>query len=109
MPEGDAGFASNQSPGRAKTLIEEVLAMGAESRVALVVVALYFIVPTFMIVAGLLGLFWPRAAWFLSEGWKYKNVEPSGCALASARIGGLVSLIAGAVFRLIVLNVFKVR
>ncbi len=34
----------------------------------------------FMIVSGLCSLLLPRAIWFLSDGWKFKNAEPSGCA-----------------------------
>jgi hypothetical protein len=50
-----------------------------------------------MIAYGLCSLFLPRTAWFFSEGWKFKGAEPSGCALAAIRIGGLVGIILGTV------------
>ena len=42
---------------------------------------------------GLLAIFWPRAAWYLREGWKFKGAEPSVWSLVMTRIGGLLSLI----------------
>ncbi|HIX66021.1 MAG TPA: histidine kinase [Candidatus Anaerotruncus excrementipullorum] len=30
----------------------------------------------------------PRASWYLSYGWRYKNAEPSDLVLAINRIGG---------------------
>jgi hypothetical protein len=64
--------------------------------------------PILMIVMGLCSLIWPRAMWWLSEGWKFKNAEPSGCALVAMRVGGLLGLIAG-IALLIILNTPSVR
>ena len=41
----------------------------------------------------LLAISWPRAAWYLREGWKFKGAEPSVWSLVMTRIGGLLSLI----------------
>ena len=46
---------------------------------------------------GLFAIISPRAMWFFSEGWKFKDAEPSGAALIVARIGGVVSLIVALV------------
>jgi hypothetical protein len=47
----------------------------------IVLVAVFFVlVPVFLVIGSLCSLLWPRAMWFLSEGWKFKNAEPSGCA-----------------------------
>ncbi len=58
----------------------------------------------FFIVAGLCSISLPRMMWFLSEGWKFKNAEPSGCALVATRIGGLLGLIVGTVLLLVALT-----
>lgn len=70
---------------------------GTQNGVVLVVAGLFVIVPILFIITGFVSLFWPRTAWFLSEGWKFKNVEPSGCVLAAIRIGGLVSIAVGCI------------
>jgi hypothetical protein len=62
-----------------------VLAMPNHPAIAVVIL----IVPILMIIGGLCSLLWPRLMWWLSEGWKFKNIEPSGCALIATRIGGL--------------------
>ena len=77
-----------------------------QSLVILIVAALFVIAPVIMIVSSFCALFWPRAMWFLSEGWKFKNVEPSGCALLATRIGGLFGIVFGTVFLLVVLSLF---
>jgi hypothetical protein len=56
---------------------------------------IFIIFPIFFIVSGICSLFWPRTMWYLSEGWKFKDAQPSGCYLAVTRIGGLVLLIMG--------------
>jgi hypothetical protein len=57
----------------------------------------FVLVPIIFIISGICSLFWPRMMWFLAEGWKFKDVQPSGCYLVAIRIGGLVSLIVGVV------------
>ena len=44
-------------------------------------------------ITSLCGIFWPKTMWYLSEGWKFKNAEPSGCALVAMRIGGLFGVL----------------
>ena len=43
--------------------------------------------------AGLLAVLNPSLAWQLSEGWRFKNVEPSELYLVLARVGGVVLII----------------
>ena len=40
-------------------------------------------------------MLYPRAAWYLSRGWQYKNAAPSDAALAVARIGGAAFILFG--------------
>ncbi|MCP4441906.1 MAG: hypothetical protein GY810_23610 [Aureispira sp.] len=35
----------------------------------------------------------PRAHWYISEGWKYKNIEPSDASLALITITGVIFII----------------
>lgn len=47
------------------------------------------------VLIGLWSLFFPRAAWFIEFGWRYRNAEPSGGALIFQRSAGVILLIAG--------------
>ncbi|MCA9423353.1 MAG: hypothetical protein KDE50_01330 [Caldilineaceae bacterium] len=49
----------------------------------------------FFLIAGLIGLLAPRLAWYLGEGWKLKDVEPSDLLLITTRIGGLIAIVIG--------------
>ncbi|WP_340026522.1 DUF6199 family natural product biosynthesis protein [Paenibacillus sp. FSL K6-1096] len=50
----------------------------------------------FIIVAiGLVIAVWPKAAWYLRLGWRFKNAEPSGLALGAERVTGVILVIAG--------------
>jgi hypothetical protein len=51
----------------------------------------------FMII-GIIGAMFPRAAWYMSEGWKFKDAEPSDAALIMNRIMGIVFAIIGFFF-----------
>ena len=42
----------------------------------------------------------PRAAWYLSYGWRYKDAEPSDAALVVARLGGAAAITAGVILLL---------
>lgn len=53
---------------------------------------------------GLLALIWPRAAWYIGEGWQYSNVEPSSCLMISIRIGGLIFIGIGIALMLFSVN-----
>lgn len=41
----------------------------------------------------LIGIFNPRLSWKMSEGWKFKNAEPSTAYLIMTRISSIVVLI----------------
>jgi hypothetical protein len=58
---------------------------------------LFVIVPILVVFFSICSLFWPRMMWFLAEGWKFKDAQPSGCYLVATRISGVVLLILGTV------------
>ncbi|WP_088043305.1 DUF6199 family natural product biosynthesis protein [Bacillus sp. EAC] len=47
------------------------------------------------IILGIIGTFFPKVSWYISEGWKFKGAEPSTAALIIARLGGVISIIMG--------------
>jgi hypothetical protein len=61
------------------------------------------VIPIIMIVMGIVGIIFPRVAWYFSEGWKFKNVEPSELALLLIRVGGGFII----VFSFIVFSILK--
>jgi len=44
---------------------------------------------------GLLEVINPRITWYLSEGWKFKDAEPSDLYLAVSRVVGAVLVLIG--------------
>ena len=70
---------------------------------------MFVIVPVIGIIASLVAVISPRTAWYLQEGWKYKNVEPSEGALVMVRIGGVVGVIACIVFIVMSQSMFAGR
>jgi hypothetical protein len=70
---------------------------------------LFLIVPIFFIVSGVCSLFWPRMMWFLAEGWKFKDAQPSGCYLVATRVGGLLILAVGVVSFVILWSLVHTR
>lgn len=44
---------------------------------------------------GLVIAIWPKVAWYLRLGWRFKNAEPSGLALGVERVTGVILVIAG--------------
>nr|WP_325298506.1 DUF6199 family natural product biosynthesis protein [uncultured Dysosmobacter sp.] len=46
-------------------------------------------------VIGLFNLLAPRASWYLSYGWRFKDAEPSEAALVLGRVGGGFAVLAG--------------
>lgn len=38
-------------------------------------------------------IIWPKEIWHITEGWQYKNVEPSDAALLVERILGVLGII----------------
>jgi hypothetical protein len=90
--------------------MREVMPMPGEMRgPVLVVNAFFIIVPIFFIVSGICSLFWPRMMWFLAEGWKFKDAQPSGCYLVATRVGGLLILTVGIVWFVILWSLVHAR
>lgn len=46
---------------------------------------------------GALNIKYPRFFWFLSEGWKFRDAEPSDVAIFLGQAGGVVTIIIGIV------------
>ena len=44
---------------------------------------------------GILQAAFPRFFWFLSDGWKYRNAEPSDMAIGLGRVGGVIIAFIG--------------
>ncbi|HAS73567.1 MAG TPA: hypothetical protein DCS67_05430 [Clostridiales bacterium UBA8960] len=49
----------------------------------------------FVILFGSMLVFFPAHAWFLSYGWRYKDVNPSEVALVIHRFSGVIAIIIG--------------
>ena len=47
-----------------------------------------------LLVFSLVSVIAPRAIWFVREGWKFRDTEPSNMVLAVYRIKGIVCFIA---------------
>lgn len=47
------------------------------------------------IIIGIIGAVSPRTTWYMSEGWKFKNAEPSDAVLILNRVMGVVFSIIG--------------
>ncbi len=65
------------------------------SWLVLAIVALFVLVPCEFSVLCACAVLCPRMIWFLSEGWRFRGAEPTGCALVATRVGGLVLLAMG--------------
>ena len=50
-----------------------------------------------LFVIGVVNAVSPETGWHMSEGWKFKDAEPSEAALLWGRIGGIVSSVIGVV------------
>ncbi|OFW75576.1 MAG: hypothetical protein A2201_11765 [Alicyclobacillus sp. RIFOXYA1_FULL_53_8] len=49
----------------------------------------------FLLLIGLLHVFFPKASWYTSIGWKLRDAEPSDTYLTLSRVGGVIaSLVA---------------
>jgi hypothetical protein len=46
-----------------------------------------------MFVIGLAHVINPTFFWYISNGWKFKNAEPSDLALFMGRVGGVITMI----------------
>lgn len=49
----------------------------------------------FILGVGLVLAIWPKAAWYLRLGWRFKHAEPSELALGAERVTGVILAIAG--------------
>ena len=50
-----------------------------------------------VILLGIFPMVFPRNAWYLSWGWRFRDAEPSALALAAERICGILTVIVGVV------------
>ena len=48
-----------------------------------------------LLALGLFNTLKPEVAWMLSDGWKFKNAEPSDAALGLTRVGGVIMILIG--------------
>lgn len=46
-----------------------------------------------LLVVGIFNTAAPQTAWYLSDGWKYKNAEPSEAALEWTRLSGIIVIV----------------
>ncbi|GIQ63329.1 hypothetical protein PACILC2_18970 [Paenibacillus cisolokensis] len=53
-----------------------------------------FLVGMLMLIVGIINVLFPRAMWWLKDGWKFRDAEPSGLALTLGRVSGAVLTIA---------------
>ena len=56
-----------------------------------------FLMFCILLVWGLICVISPETAWHMSEGWKFKDTEPSESAVRWCRAVGVISLIAAVV------------
>jgi hypothetical protein len=69
----------------------------------------FVIICVIIILSSIVAIISPRTAWYLQEGWQYKDVEPSDLALIVVRIGGVVGVVGGIVLMVMVLNMMQNR
>ena len=48
-----------------------------------------------VIIIGVVNVASPETGWHMSEGWKFRDAEPSDTALLWGRISGVICIIAG--------------
>ena len=92
---GQGGWSEDYDPERyvSGETLRSVLVAGApahrEPKNVLLIVVL--------LAVGIFNVAAPRAAWYLSKGWQFKDAEPSDLALTVSRGSGVVALIVAAV------------
>lgn len=59
----------------------------------------------FMIVVGIVGMAVPQGLWWLSNGWKFRDAEPSKLSLALAQVAGGVAIVVGAIMLIVALAI----
>ena len=55
------------------------------------------IVGIVVILVGIFNLADPYHAWYLRDGWRYKDAEPSDAALLMGRISGGIAIVLGVI------------
>lgn len=50
---------------------------------------------------GIFNLAAPKASWYLSYGWRFKDAEPSDAYMALARIGGGIAIVIGVIMLIV--------
>lgn len=53
------------------------------------------------LIIGVFNLLCPYGAWLLTQGWRFRDAEPSDFALTMARVSGVIAIIIGIVFFLL--------
>lgn len=48
-----------------------------------------------LLVIGIVNTAAPRFVWYLKDGWKFKDAEPSDDAISLTRAGGIIAIIIG--------------
>jgi hypothetical protein len=77
--------------------------------IVVIVLATFYVIPSIMILFSLMAIVWPKAAWYASEGWKFRGAEPSTMALVMTRISGFFGCIFGVVFLVVVTQFLPVK
>lgn len=85
----NADFSKYADPMILADVIEEASGMSRSSGSDHTLLALV------LIVIGAVDAVWPRKAWYLSSGWKYKDVEPSEMAVGMYRGCGIAAVVIG--------------
>lgn len=58
----------------------------------------HFFVGLLLAALGVFPAFWPRKAWFLDTGWRFRHAEPSDAAIFLTRLAGGILIVVGIVF-----------
>lgn len=66
---------------------------------------LYLLIAIAGIGFSLLAIVSPRTAWYLRDGWKYKDVEPSNAALLLTQVGGFFGVLFLLAFIIIIFTI----
>lgn len=53
-----------------------------------------------IIIVGIFNISKPEKAWYLSEGWKFRDAEPSDLAIFFIRVVGFVAIVGGLIVML---------
>lgn len=95
---GSGGWSDDYDENRyvSGSVLCDILAVGApaaprESKPGMILLAIV------LLGVGLFNILSPQTAWYLSEGWKFRDAEPSDLALGLARAGGVVCCLIGVI------------